>query len=139
MGYRCIIIDSQSGTSYNSLNNLVFSNVSVMVLRPAGYGLGATEGILKEIFGTLRDMSDRKDFYLWTQVHEGKTDDEKKMLADFLDYWDNRLYNLSLTKLGTIRYDNELHLHLLADKISLSDLKLSIKYDYEKVLSRIID
>ncbi|MCY3412638.1 MAG: ParA family protein [Candidatus Heimdallarchaeota archaeon] len=119
MGYDLIIIDNQSGTSYNSVNNLVFSELSIMVLRPATYGLGATESILNEVFNTLKGMTKRSDFYLWNQVHKVNDEEEKLLLNSFLEKWERRLNQLGLKKLGKVDYNIKLNLELLNDRPDL--------------------
>lgn len=139
MGYQLIILDNQSGTSYNSLNNLVFSEISIMVLRPAAYGLGATEDILREIFLTLKDMGERTDYYLWNQVHVVQNEEEKRLLDNFLINWDERLHTLGLNKLGKVDYNTHLNLSFLSEKPDLVELFNLLEDNFDLILNLIIN
>lgn len=138
MGYDLVIIDNQSGTSYNSINNMVFSEISIMVLRPSNYGLGATESVLEEIFRTLKGMKRRMDYYMWNQVHKVSNDDEKALLDNFLEKWDNRLTELGLNKLGLVEYNIKLNLELLNDKPNLLKQFDLIKDNYNTLMDSIL-
>lgn len=137
-GYEMIIIDNQSGTSYNSLNNLVFSEISIMVLRPASYGLGATEGILKEVFNSLKDMKERIDYYLWNQVHVVTAEDEKELLENFINKWDERLNDLGLKRLGKIDYNTKLNLSLLMENPDLLEQFGLLKENFNSLLDEVL-
>ncbi len=139
LGYDLVIIDNQSGTSYNSVNNMVFSEISIMVLRPSNYGLGATESILKEIFNTLKGMNRRMDYYLWNQVHRVSDQDERLLLDQFLEKWDDRLTALGLKKLGSVEYNIKLNLELLNDNPDLNDQFNLIKDNYNNLMDTILN
>ena len=110
-----------------------------MVLRPAGYGLGATEGILHEIITTLKGMKERKDYFLWTQVHPGNTAEETKIMDEFFTHWDERLEKLGLEVLGKIPFDNALNLSLLNDRLDMKNLNFETYGNYELIFNKIFE
>jgi MinD-like ATPase involved in chromosome partitioning or flagellar assembly len=56
-GYDFVVLDNQSGTSLNSVNNMVLADASVMVIRPATYGVGAAENFIGEMYRVLRNIN----------------------------------------------------------------------------------
>jgi MinD-like ATPase involved in chromosome partitioning or flagellar assembly len=119
-GYDFVVLDNQSGTSLNSVNNMVLADASVMVIRPATYGVGAAENFIGEMYRVLRNMKPRKDFYMWNQVQIPKSEQEKDILNNFLTTWDNNMEKHGLIYGGRVNFNLTLNLALLGEVTDFS-------------------
>lgn len=137
-GYDLVIIDNQSGTSLNSVNNMVLADTSVMVIRPATYGVGAAENFIGEMYRVLREIKPRKDFYIWNQVYVPADNQEQDILDNFLNRWDQTLSEHGLIKGGRINFNTKLNLGLLGETPNLqnffSEVQDPINSLFDKVL-----
>jgi cellulose biosynthesis protein BcsQ len=137
-GYDLIIFDNQSGTSLNSINNLVVADASLMVMRPSSYGLGAAEDIVKNIYFSLHGMKERNDYYIWNQVHDPVNDEERTILDNFMTRWDNNLKQYGLSNVGSVRFHSQFNLELLSDKPDFLGVYKRISDIYKEILANII-
>ncbi len=138
-GYDIIILDNQSGTSLNSVNNMVLADVSVMVIRPVSYGLGAAEQFIGEMYRVLRNMKPRQDYYIWNQVQAPTKEPEKIILNRFLDKWDANLSKHGLIHGGRINFNPTLNLGLLSEDTNLNDYFSEVADPINRLLDTIID
>ncbi len=117
MGYDFIILDNQSGTSMNSVNNMILADISVLIVRPTHYGVDATETFVQELYRILRDMKPRKDYFVWNQVPDVSTPEEQDLLNRFIDKWNRRLEGMGLHYGATLPLDRMFNLQLLNDMV----------------------
>lgn len=125
MGYDFIILDNQSGTSMNSINNLILADISVLVVRPTNYGVGATELFIQELFRILKDMKTRKDLFIWNQVPKVTNETENALLNQFISRWNVRLEEMGLHHAATLPLDMMFNLRLLNDMVEPAIFKES--------------
>lgn len=118
-GYDLVVVDNQSGTSLNSVNNMVLADASVMVIRPATYGVGAAESFLDEMYRVLRGMKPRTDYYIWNQVQSPTNEQDKNILENFLKKWDDKMIEHGIINGGRIYFNPKLNLGLLAEEPNL--------------------
>ena len=137
-GYDLIIFDNQSGTSLNSINNLVVADASLMVMRPSSYGLGAAEDIVKNIYFSLHGMKERNDYYIWNQVHDPVNDEERIILDNFLARWDINLKQYGLSNVGSVSFHSQFNLELLSDKPDFLGVYQRISNVYKEILDTIM-
>ncbi len=117
MGYDFIVLDNQSGTSMNSINNLILADISVLVVRPTNYGVGATELFIQELFRILKDMKPREDLFVWNQVPKVTKPQEKELLDKFITSWTKRLESMGLKHAASFPLDMMFNLQLLNDMV----------------------
>lgn len=137
-GYDFIVIDNQSGTSLNSVNNMVLADASVMVIRPSTYGLGAAENFIGEMYRVLRNMKPRKDYYLWNQIQVPSNDNEKLILDNFLKKWDVNMAQHGLIYGGRIDFNSTLSLGLLGEDPNFADYFSEIATPINFLLDQLI-
>ena len=136
MGYDFIILDNQSGTSMNSVNNMILEDTSVLVVRPANYGADATESFIDEMYRVLKGIKPRNDFYIWNQVIKTENEDEEKILRDFLERYNPRIKKSGLTLGCEIPFDRVLNLRLLT---SPENYVFDLPEDIQKPIDQLID
>ena len=137
-GYDLVIIDNQSGTSLNSVNNMVLADATIMVIRPATYGAGAAENLLGEMYKVMRGMKPRVDYYLWNQVIKPLSEEEESILNSFKAKWDEKLNKQGLYHGATINFSSKLNLGLLADEPDLIDYYPELEDPLNKMLDDIL-
>ncbi|MHA2501325.1 MAG: ParA family protein [Candidatus Kariarchaeaceae archaeon] len=137
-GYDLVIIDNQSGTSLNSVNNMVLADATIMVIRPATYGAGAAENLLGEMYKVMRGMKPRIDYYLWNQVIKPVDNQEENILAEFTSKWDDKLHKQGLHLGATINFSSKLNLGLLAEEVDLIDYYPELEVPLNKLLDDIL-
>ena len=113
MGFDFIVVDNQSGISLNSVNNMIYADVSVLVIRPANYGANATQSFVHEMYKILKGIKKRKDYYIWNQVLTTKTREEKELLNKFMKHHNSRLEKAGLFFGTSVPFDRHLNLLLL--------------------------
>lgn len=140
LGYDFIILDNQSGTSMNSVNNMILADTSVLVVRPANYGVDATESFIEEMYRVLKGIKPRNDFYIWNQVIKTENEEEEKILREFLNRYDPRLKKSGLTLGCEIPFDRVLNLLLLSatDQISF-DLPADVQKPINELINKILE
>lgn len=138
-GYDLVIIDNQSGTSLNSVNNMVLADATIMVIRPATYGAGAAENLLGEMYKVMRGMKPRIDLYMWNQVIKPNNDREEEILDVFLDKWNRKLKDHGLIEAGLIHFSPKLNLGLLADEPDLIDYYPELEVPLNRLLDSILE
>ncbi len=138
-GFDIIIFDNQSGTSLNSINNLVIADVSVMVMRPSEYGLGATEALIKNMYNKIQGMKSRIDYYIWNQLHHPMNQEEEEIIDSFLKHWDQLLSSYGLEKAGLIKFERKLNIEFLADYPNFDRIYDKIFSKYTYIFDKILD
>lgn len=114
LGFEWIIIDNQSGISMNSVNHMALADNSLLVLRPANYGVDATFEFLREMISILQaTVQTRNDFYVWNQVPQPQNDYEKKLLDKFLNIWDDFFIKMGVRPTIRIPYVHSVSIELL--------------------------
>ena len=113
LGFDFIVVDNQSGISLNSVNNMIYADISVLVIRPVNYGVDATQSFVHEIYKILKGVKERKDYYIWTQVLKTETAKEKELLNTFLTHYNERLMQAGLLYGTSVHFDRLLNLLLL--------------------------
>ncbi|OLS20080.1 MAG: hypothetical protein HeimC2_38810 [Candidatus Heimdallarchaeota archaeon LC_2] len=137
-GYDLVIVDNQSGTSLNSVNNMVLADTSVMIIRPATYGLGAAEHFIGEMYRVLRDIKPRKDYYMWNQIFVPANDEDKNLLETFLQKWDTNLEKHGLINGGRIDFNTKLNLGLLGEDPQLEEFFIEVADPINSILDKIL-
>jgi cellulose biosynthesis protein BcsQ len=139
IGYDFIILDNQSGTSMNSVNNMILADTSVLVVRPANYGVDATESFITEMYRILKGMKTRKDFYIWNQVITTTNDAEDALLENFLHRYNNRFTANGLELGCMIPFDRMLNLLLLNEiKETLFSLPENVQTAIDELVDKIL-
>lgn len=138
IGYDLVVVDNQSGTSLNSVNNMVLADTSVMIIRPATYGVGAAENFIGEMYRVLRDIKPRKDYYMWNQVFDPADNEDKDVLESFLSKWDTNLQNHGLINGGRINFNTKLNLGLLGEEPQIEDFFGEIEMPINHLLDQIL-
>jgi cellulose biosynthesis protein BcsQ len=138
LGYDLVVLDNQSGTSLNSVNNMVLADASVMVIRPATYGVGAAGDFIGELYRVLRDMKPRADFYMWNQVQIPTNEEEHDILDNFLNKWDNSLTGHGILYGGKIDHSPKLNLGLLGENPNLMNYFSEVKETINQLLGKIM-
>ncbi len=139
IGYDFIIIDNQSGTSLNSVNNMILADVSLLVVRPASYGVGAAEVFIQEMHSLLKGMKPRKDFFVWNQVPVTDNPEEKTLLNHFLSKWDVKIEELGIEVATVIPFDHMLNLQLLNEITNeIFSLTISMNSSMLEIVDRIL-
>lgn len=139
LGYEYIILDNQSGTSLNSVNNMILADSSVLVVRPVNYGVDATESFIEEMYRILRGMKLRNDFYIWNQVINPLNEEEEQMLLTFMDKYNSIFQKAGVTLGTTIYHDRKLNLQLLSNISPLSfDFPTNIYDSIDVLIDKII-
>ena len=85
IGYDWIVFDNQNGVSMNSANNLIVSDVSVLVVRPVSYGIDGTLHLIRELYGTFREMKRRSDYIVWNQVPQTGQNEQDQFIFQLID------------------------------------------------------
>ena len=138
-GYDYIILDNQSGTSFNSVNNMVIADVSVLVMRPTNYGVNATYSFVSSVYKILKGFKERKDFYLWNQVIPGDTPEEKEILKNFLNANSYDLDKIGLEYGSIVFFSKRLNFKLMSpDPSILKNLSGGIIKSYETIVNKIL-
>lgn len=137
-GYDLVIVDNQSGTSLNSVNNMVLADTSVMIIRPATYGVGAAEHFIGEMYRVLRDIKPRKDYYMWNQIFIPAEEDDRSLLEAFLHKWDMNLEKHGLINGGRINFNTKLNLGLLGEDPQLEDFFHEVAVPINGMLDKIL-
>ncbi len=137
-GYDLVIVDNQSGTSLNSVNNMVLADTSVMIIRPATYGVGAAEHFIGEMYRVLRDIKPRKDYYMWNQIFIPAEDDDRSLLEAFLHKWDMNLEKHGLINGGRINFNTKLNLGLLGEDPQLEEFFSEVAIPINGMLDKIL-
>ena len=138
IGYDLVVIDNQSGTSLNSVNNMVLADTSVMVIRPATYGVGAAENFIGEMYRVLRDLNPRQDSYMWNQVHVPTDDHESLILENFLNRWDESMKLHGLLYGGKINFSTKLNLGLLGETPNMMDFFEETRKPIDSLLDKLL-
>jgi cellulose biosynthesis protein BcsQ len=138
LGYDLVVVDNQSGTSLNSVNNMVLADTSVMIIRPATYGVGAAEHFIGEMYRVLRDIKPRKDYYMWNQVFVPAADEDNTFLETFLKKWDHNLNIHGLVYGGRINFNTKLNLGLLGEEPKIEDFFHEVEGPINKLLDKIL-
>lgn len=138
IGYDLVVVDNQSGTSLNSVNNMVLADTSVMVIRPATYGVGAAEHFIGEMYRVLRDIKPRKDYYMWNQVFIPEDNEDKEFLESFLSKWDLNLKNHGLVNGGRINFNTKLNLGLLGEEPQIEEFFSEVQTPINQLLDQIL-
>ncbi|MFV2016799.1 MAG: ParA family protein [Candidatus Heimdallarchaeota archaeon] len=139
IGYDLVVVDNQSGTSLNSVNNMVLADTSVMIIRPATYGVGAAEHFIGEMYRVLRDIKPRKDYYMWNQVFIPEDSEDKNFLESFLSKWDENLKNHGLINGGRINFNTKLNLGLLGEEPQIEDFFSEVEVPINLLLDQILE
>ena len=84
-------------------------------------------------------MKERTDYYLWNQVHVITNEEEKRLLDNFLNNWDERLHALGLNKLGKVDYNTQLNLALLTEKPDLLEQFNLLEENFDDLLDLILN
>ncbi|MHA2233054.1 MAG: ParA family protein [Candidatus Hodarchaeales archaeon] len=113
LGYDWIVFDNQNGVSMNSANNLIVSDVSVLVVRPVSYGIDGTLHLIRELYGTFREMKKRYDYIVWNQVPLVGSDEKDSFIFQLIDDWDAEFDKLSIPSLGRVPYQADLSISML--------------------------
>lgn len=139
LGYEFIILDNQSGTSMNSVNNMILADSSVLVVRPANYGVDATESFVAEMYRILKGMKPRKDYYIWNQVVPVTNEAEDALLNHFLQRYNERFEKNGLELGCILPFDRMLNLLLLNEiKESLFSLPENVQKPIDELVDKII-
>ncbi|MFX0061024.1 MAG: AAA family ATPase [Candidatus Hermodarchaeota archaeon] len=115
--YEMIFLDNQNGISANSSNNIVMSDLGMLVLRPVSYGMTGTTHTFKELYtklkGFLRD-TERKNFLIWNQIPRDFRDNGLNKFADsILDSWDDVFQQIGLKTVARIDFNPTIALRML--------------------------
>ncbi|MFW9914094.1 MAG: ParA family protein [Candidatus Thorarchaeota archaeon] len=113
MGYDWIVFDNQNGVSMNSANNLIISDVSILVVRPVSYGIDGTLHLIRELYGTFREMKKRCDYIVWNQVPVAGREEQDSFVFQLIDEWDEAFGKLSIPSLGRVPYQADLSISML--------------------------
>ncbi|MHA1167182.1 MAG: ParA family protein [Candidatus Hodarchaeales archaeon] len=102
-GFEKIIIDNTSGINFIALNQLAYSDQSILVVRPARYDIETSYHLTHTIFKKLSDLnpsSKRKDFLVWNQVPLPLDSKELYTIHSYIADWTEKFTETNLT-LGT--------------------------------------
>ena len=114
LGFDWIIFDNQSGLSMNSVNHMALADKSLLVLRPANYGVDATLEFLQEMVAILQTrIQSRRDYFIWNQVPKPQNEKEEDLLERFLGKWDQFFIDRGVRPTVRIPYVHSLAIELL--------------------------
>ncbi len=114
LGFDWIIFDNQSGLSMNSVNHMALADKSLLVLRPANYGVDATLEFLHEMVSILQTkIQSRRDYFAWNQVPKPQNEKEEELLEMFLGKWEQFFVDRGVRPTVRIPYVHSLAIELL--------------------------
>ncbi|MFX0117167.1 MAG: ParA family protein [Candidatus Hodarchaeota archaeon] len=138
LGYDWIVFDNQNGVSMNSANNLIVSDVSVLVVRPVIYGLDGTLHLIRELYGTFREMKKRSDYILWNQVPLGGSEEKDSFVFQLIDEWDEEFRKLAIPSLGRVPYQADLSISMLKLGAGIFEEPHPFKMQIHEMFDRIV-
>jgi len=66
--YDHVIFDTPSGSSYNVINNLIMSDVALIILRPNRYAISGTFKLINRVYKKTKSDESLSKFLVWNQV-----------------------------------------------------------------------
>ncbi|MFX0094737.1 MAG: hypothetical protein ACFFBD_23575, partial [Candidatus Hodarchaeota archaeon] len=115
--YDIVLLDNQNGISANSSNNVVMSDIGILVLRPISYGVTGTIHTFKELYTKLKGFpsgTERKTFLIWNQIPRDPGNKELSASADaIIDRWDAVFRQTGLTPIARIDLNPSFALRML--------------------------
>ncbi len=140
LGIDWIIIDNQSGISMNSVNHMALADNSLLVLRPANYGVDATFEFLREMISILQaTVQTRQDFFVWNQVPQPQNNYEEKLLDKFLGEWDDFFIKMGVKPTIRIPYVHSVSIELLGKNAGIFSHIKEFYEGIELIAKKIID
>lgn len=136
--YEWIIVDNQSGISMNSVNHMAIADRSLLVLRPANYGVDASFRFIKEMYNILKDVRERKDFYVWNQVPIPQNKEEETQLKLFMDAWDDFFQTIGLQSTVRMSYSHSVAISLISKGAGVFTHIPEFQKNIEKIAKQII-
>ncbi|MFX0066338.1 MAG: ParA family protein [Candidatus Hermodarchaeota archaeon] len=115
--YNVIFLDNQNGISANSSNNIVMSDMGVLVLRPVSYGMTGTIHTFKELYAKLKGFpagADRQTFLIWNQVpYDNRNEELNNLAGSIIDRWNSVFEQIGLKTIAHIDFNPTLALQML--------------------------
>ena len=118
LGFDKVILDNSSGISLASINQLSCCNKSLIVIRPARYGVESTYDLIHAIYKKLRYFdpdSIREDYLIWNQVPVMDDKSLEPRIEEYLKNWTQKFVDSGINHGVTIPYISEVVSAMIAD------------------------